>query len=81
MATWHQRRLTRAAVALSAVELFGYSAHGQDSPPIVIPPNATALEGRPTLRVDTLRVDTTLETTTRRQLDATEARLRIVIGK
>jgi hypothetical protein len=68
MATWHQRRPTRAAVALSALVLFGYSAHGQESPPIVIPPNATALEGVPTLRVDT-----TPDTTTRRQLDAAEA--------
>jgi hypothetical protein len=57
--------------------MIGYPASGQDSPSFVVPSNATALEGLPTLRVDT-----TPDTSTRRQLDAKEAaanRLRIEV--
>jgi hypothetical protein len=63
------------AAALCAVVLFGLSANGQQPTPIVVPPDATALEGLPTLRVDA-----TWDATTRRQLDSEEAaasRLRI----
>jgi hypothetical protein len=48
--------------------LLTWSAGAQDARPIVLPPNATALEGLPTLRVET-----TPEATTRRQLDSEEA--------
>lgn len=67
----------RPAVVLCAVLLLGYPAGGQDSPPIVFPPNVTALEGLPTLRVET-----TPDATTRRQLDPAEAdanRLRVQV--
>lgn len=49
----------------------------QTAPPVVFPPGATSLEGSPASRVDT-----TSDSTTRRQLDAREAaehRLRIQI--
>lgn len=71
------RRHVRSAVALCAVLLLGYPARGQDSPSIVFPANATALEGLPTLRVET-----TPDATTRRHLDPEEAatsRLRVAI--
>ena len=59
------------------VLLLAVAAGSQDRPPIVFPPDATGLEGTPTLRVDTTR-----DSTTRRRLDAAEAatsRLRIQI--
>jgi hypothetical protein len=77
MPALHLRWLRRAAPAFCAVVLVGYAARGQEPAPIVFPPNATALEGLPTLRVDT-----TPEATTRRHLDAAEAtasRLRIQV--
>jgi hypothetical protein len=68
----------RYAIGLIVIALLlATTAGGQDRPPIVFPPDATALEGTPTLRIDTTR-----ESTTRRQLDAAEAaesRLRIRI--
>jgi hypothetical protein len=73
----HRRRLTRLASALCAVLvlLFGYPANGQEPRATVFPPNATALQGLPAVRVDT-----TPDAAVRRQLDAAEAaasRLRI----
>jgi hypothetical protein len=53
---------------LTLLLLWAYSAGAQDGRPVVFPPNATALEGLPTLRVET-----TPEATTRRQLDSEEA--------
>jgi hypothetical protein len=67
----------RYVIVLIVILLLAAAAGGQDRPPIVFPPDTTALEGTPTLRVDTTR-----ESTTRRQLDAAEAagsRLRIQI--
>lgn len=69
--------LRHAIGMIVMVLLVAETAGGQDRPPIVFPPDATALEGTPTLRVDTTR-----DSTTRRQLDAAEAagsRLRIQI--
>jgi hypothetical protein len=65
----------RCAIGLIVIALLlAATAGGQDRPPVVFPPDATALEGTPTLRIDTTR-----ESTTRRQLDAAESRLRIQI--
>ena len=73
-----ERRFGRTGVGvLTLLLLLACSAGAQDARPIVFPPNATALEGLPTLRVET-----TPEATTRRQLDSEEAaasRLRIQI--
>lgn len=70
--------MLRHAIGLSVILLvLAETAGGQDRPPIVFPPGATALEGTPTLRVDTTR-----DSTTRHRLDAAEAarsRLRIQI--
>jgi hypothetical protein len=74
----HQRRFGRKGVRVFILLLLlACSAGAQDARPIVIPPNATALEGLPAVRVET-----TPEATTRRQLDSEEAaasRLRIQI--
>ena len=73
----HRRRFGRTGAAvLALLPLLTCSAAAQNVPPIV-PPNATALEGLPTVRVETTR-----EATTRRQLDSRESaasRLRIQI--
>jgi hypothetical protein len=69
--------LQQALGLIVIVLLLAGTAGGQDRPPLVFPAGATALEGTPTLRVDTTR-----DSTTRRQLDAAEAaenRLRIQI--
>lgn len=65
----HQRRYGRTGVGLfMLLLLLARPAAAQDARPIVFPPNATALEGLPTLRVES-----TPEATTRRQLDSAEA--------
>lgn len=65
----HQRRFGRTRAGLFILLLLpACSAGAQDARPIVFPPNATALEGLPTVRVET-----TPEATTRRQLDSAEA--------
>jgi hypothetical protein len=73
----HQRRFGRTGVGVfTLLLLLACSAGAQQARP-VFPPNATALEGLPSLRVET-----TPEETTRRQLDSKEAaasRLRIQI--
>jgi hypothetical protein len=69
--------LRHALGLIVVVLLLAETAGGQDRPALVFPPGTTALEGTPTLRVDTTR-----DSTTRRQLDAAEAagsRLRIQI--
>ena len=64
-----ERRFVRTGVGVpTMLLLLAFSAGAQDARPIVFPPNATALEGRPTVRVET-----TPEATTRRQLDSEEA--------
>ena len=74
----HRRGFGRPGVGVfTLLLLLACSAGAQDTRPIVFPPNATALEGLPTLRVET-----TPEATTRRQLGSEEAaasRLRIQI--
>jgi hypothetical protein len=65
------------AAVLTLLLAVACSAGAQGTRPIDIPPNATALEGLPTVRIET-----TQEATTRRQLDSAEAaasRLRIQI--
>jgi hypothetical protein len=67
----------RQVIGLIVIALLAETAGGQDRAPVVFPPGATALEGTPTLRVETTR-----DSTTRRQLDgaeAAESRLRIQI--
>lgn len=64
-----ERRFVRTGVGVpTLLLLLACSAGAQDARPIVFPPNATALEGLPTLRVET-----TPEATTRRQLDSRQA--------
>ena len=74
----HERRFGPSQLALLAFLLLrAASASAQEGHRIVFPPNATALEGAPTLRVET-----TAEATVRRELDSGEAaanRLRIRI--
>ncbi|MET0168442.1 MAG: hypothetical protein ABW318_26055 [Vicinamibacterales bacterium] len=74
----HRRRFGRTGAAVLVLLLaLACSASAQGARPIVFPPNATALEGLPTVRVET-----TPEATTRRQLDSKESaasRLRIQI--
>jgi hypothetical protein len=74
----HRRRFGRTGAAVLALLLpLTCFAGAQEARPIVFPSNATALEGLPTVRVET-----TPEATTRRQLDSEEAaasRLRIQI--
>lgn len=73
-----ERRFVRTGVGVLTLSLLlACSAGAQDARPIVFPPNATALEGLPTVRVET-----TPEATTRRRLDSEEAaasRLSILI--
>lgn len=65
----HWRRFGRTGAAVLALLLtLACSASAQGARPIVFPPNATALEGLPTVRVET-----TPEATTRRQLGSEEA--------
>ena len=65
----HRRRFGRTGAAVLALWLLlACSAGAQEARPIVFPPNATALEGLPTVRVET-----TPEATTRRQLDSKES--------
>lgn len=73
-----ERWYRRSAIGLFTLVLLAANAAGaQDAQPQVIPPNATALEGVPAVRVET-----TPEATTRHRLDPAEAaksRLRIRI--
>jgi hypothetical protein len=65
----HHRQFGRTGVGpFILLLLLACSVGAQDARPIVFPPNATALEGLPTVRVET-----TPEATTRRQLDSDEA--------
>lgn len=74
----YERRYGRPRLALLGLLLvLAASASAQEGRRVVFPPNATALEGDPTLRVET-----TPEATVRRELDPAEAaanRLRIRI--
>jgi hypothetical protein len=64
-----ERRFVRTRVGVpTLLLLLACSAGAQDARPIAFPPNATALEGLPTVRVET-----SPEATTRRQLDSEEA--------
>lgn len=65
----HERRSWRPVIALfGLLLLLACAASAQEGARVVLPPDATALEGLPTTRVEI-----TPDATTRRQLDSTEA--------